>query len=410
MGRPFRLWCRSWQRAASTVVLVSTTVAGAAMSSFVAATPAHGAPPRCATPSQEMVRDTPWTQRRLAPSRVWPLTRGEGVTVAIIDTGVDGAIRQLAGRVLPGIDIVNGTGPANTDCFGHGTFVAGIIAAQPQVGTGLAGIAPGVTILPVRQANDASDGTSSGLARAIRAATDAGARVVNISASAFFPNEELRLAVEYAADHDVVLVAAAANEAQSGNPKSYPAAYPQVIAVGSIGEDGQRSDFSEVGSFLDLVAPGVDVISLSRAGIGHLVDNGTSYASPFVSAVAALVRSYYPRLTAAQVKRRLELTADHPGTTLPDPELGWGVVNPYQAVTMVLPEEQGAKGTSGSLPPLSAIIVAAPDTTAPEQGVQAATYIVTGTVGACLLAYLLPRGTRRRWRARDQADPIAGER
>ena len=101
-----------------------------------------------------------------------------------------------------------------------------------------------------------------------------------------------------------------------GNPTAYPAAFPGVVAVGAVGQDGKRSQFSEVGTYLDLVAPGVDIVSLSRAGIGHMVDNGTSYATPFVAAVAALVRSYYPRLTALQVKRRMELTADHPGTAL----------------------------------------------------------------------------------------------
>ncbi|MGW1060579.1 type VII secretion-associated serine protease mycosin [Micromonospora rubida] len=352
---------------------------------------------RCTSPSQQLLPEVPWTHRRLDPPRVWPLTRGEGVLVAVVDTGVDATVPQLAGRVRPGTDVVNRVGSANDDCYGHGTFVAGIIAAQPRSGTGMVGLAPGATILPVRQANGPSDGTASTLARSIRVAVDAGASVINVSASSFFPNEELRAAVEYAAGRDVLLVAAVANEAQQGNPVAYPAAYPQVLAVGSVGPDGRRSEFSEVGAYLDLVAPGVDVVSLSRAGAGHLVDSGTSYATPFVAAAAALVRSYHPRLTAAQVKRRLELTADHPGTALPDPQLGWGVVNPYQAVTALLAEEHDR---AAPLPPatLGPIRQASDGAGGEDRAIEFAltAAVLAGLAG--LVAYLIPLGIRRGWR------------
>lgn len=361
--------------------------------------PAYAAPvARCTMPSQKRLPEVPWTHHRLAPQRVWPLSKGEGVLVAVIDTGVDAGVPQLAGKVRRGLDVVDGVGGADDDCYGHGTFVAGIIAAQPAPGTGMVGLAPGVTILPIRQANGPTDGTAASLARAIRAAVDANASVINVSASSFFPNEELRSAVEYAADQDVLLVAAVANEAQQGNPTAYPAAYPQVLAVGSVGPDGKRSEFSEVGSYLDLVAPGVDVVSLSRAGTGHLVDSGTSYATPFVAATAALVRAYYPRLTAAQVKHRLEVTADHPGTALPDPQVGWGVVNPYQAVTAVLPEEHDAATVRAVPGPIGQITTAAPDGTSRDAALEftLTAVVVAGLVG--LSAYLIPHGIRRGWR------------
>src|SRR5439155_23371698 len=124
-------------------------------------------------------KSVPWTIQRLGVSRAWELTKGDGVTVAVIDTGVDASVPQLSGHVLPGTDVVNGGGAANNDCLGHGTFVAGIIAAQPKQGTGVVGVAPGVNILPIRQANNASDGTAAGLARSIRLAADAGAKVAN---------------------------------------------------------------------------------------------------------------------------------------------------------------------------------------------------------------------------------------
>jgi subtilisin family serine protease len=254
----------------------------------------------------------------------------------------------------------------------------------------------------VRQANDAQDGTSAGLAKAIRVAVDGGARVINVSASAFLPNDDLRQAVDYASARDVVLVASASNEAQAGNPKAYPAAYPQVIAVGSIGQDGQRSEFSEVGNYLSLVAPGVNIVSLSRGGRGHLTDNGTSYATPFVTAVAALVRSYYPRLSAAQVKRRLELTADHPGTTLPDPQLGWGVVNPYNAITMVLPGADGGPGAAPAPPrPAGPIVRSVTDSRARDLALIFVAALLGAGVVVSVLAYALPRGAQRGWQAWD---------
>lgn len=351
----------------------------------------------CTPPSTDIAREVPWAQERLSPDRVWPLTRGEGVTVAVIDTGVDAKATPLEGRVLPGVDIVGGGGRADDDCFGHGTFVAGIIGAERLVGTGVHGIAPDVKILPVRQANDSSDGTASGMAAGIVAAVDGGADVVNISASSFFPTKALEDAVKYAAANDVLIVTAASNEAEAGNPRAYPAAYPQVMSVGAIDRDGNRSEFSETGDFLDVVAPGVDIIGLSRGGRSHIQDSGTSYAAPFAAGVAALVRAYHPDLSARQVKRRIELTADHPGTRLPDPAMGWGVVNPWAAVTTELPEERGSlavpSGASAINPPKPPV----PDTWARDNALRLGAALGLVATIAVTLALALPRGRRRGW-------------
>src|SRR5262249_40071718 len=215
---------------------------------------------RCAPPATIVVRQVPWAQQRLVPQRAWKLSRGDGVTVAVIDSGVDARVPQLAGHVLSGVDVVgsvtfNGAvvgrgGRADSDCLGHGTFVASIIAAQPVAGIGFAGIAPGALILPVRQTNSGQDGTGSGMAAAIRAATDRGAKVINISAASSIPSQLLADAVTYAQQHDVLIVAAADNQAKEGDPRSYPASYPGVVAVGSIDQKGKRSDFSETGDFI----------------------------------------------------------------------------------------------------------------------------------------------------------------
>jgi len=376
----------------------STTAAPAAPVAPPLDDPAGAGSRQCTPGSDEVVHAKPWHQDRMAAVRAWDLTRGKGVTVAVIDSGVQRDVPQLAGQVLPGFDVVNGRGTGDTDCSGHGTFVAGIIAARQVPGIGFTGVAPAVKILPIRQSNEANDGTAGGMAKAIRLAVDAGATVVNISSSSFFDSPELRAAAEYAARKDVLIVAAAANEAAEGNPKSFPASYPGVVAVGAVDENGKRTDFSETGDFIDLVAPGKDVISLAARGKGHLVGQGTSFATPFVAGTAALVRSYYPALTAPQVKRRLELTADHPGTRLPDPQLGFGVVNPLGAVSSVIPDEGDvAAPAAPQRVPLPGA-VARKDT-----GSRTFALLFTaGSLGlaalAALVAALVPHGRRRGWR------------
>ncbi|NJC72031.1 type VII secretion-associated serine protease mycosin [Planosporangium thailandense] len=355
--------------------------------------PDASGPRDCLPGAQTVYRPAPWAQQRLAPQRLWSLTRGGGVTVAVVDSGVDGGVRQLAGKVSAGVD-VRTRQRADSDCVGHGTFVAGLIAASPVDGTGFAGLAPGVRILPVR-VTTAADGRSADLARGIRDAADAGAKVINVSIAAEQPSAELEAAVAYAAGRDAVVVAAVANQKQSGNPRTYPAAYPSVVAVGAVDRGDAPASFSESGSYVDLAAPGVDMVSLGPRGNGHLQGSGTSFAAPLVAATAALVRSYHPRLSAAQVRHRLEVTADHPGRAVPDPELGWGVVNPYAAVTSVLPEESGPVRSAAAAP-----VVVPP--TPPRAGMTARTvaFAVAGAVavgvGVVWLCLLL--GPRRRRR------------
>ncbi|GAA4531792.1 S8 family serine peptidase [Amycolatopsis samaneae] len=357
-------------------------------------------PPRITDPS------VPWAQRQLAPERVWPLTNGAGVTVAVVDTGVDGSVPQLrGGTVLRGIDTTKpDRGPADNDCYGHGTFVAGIIAAAPVNGTGYAGMAPGVQILPVRCAttdDPKKEGalTPEGMALGIRAAVDGGARVINVSASTAEQNAQLAAAVDYAASHDVVLVASAANSAKKGDPVTYPAAYPSVIAVGAVDEAGQHAEFSQTGPFVSLVAPGVNVLGLGPGGPGHWQGQGTSYSAPFVAGAAALVRAYRPTLSAAQVKHRLLTTAAHPAAQLPDPALGWGTVNPMAAVTAVLPEEGAAGQPAAVVPPDARGVGATPRD---ELGPVLAVVGVIGAGCVALAAVLLTRlyrsGRRRGWR------------
>jgi membrane-anchored mycosin MYCP len=380
-------------------------VSAAALLAGLPVTAAHADVPagtRCDLPPTKTIADRPWAQQRLDFERVWPLTRGGGVLVGVVDTGVDGNQPLLRDHVLAGSDVKNG-GAANTDCVGHGTLVAGIIAGQQEPGMGFAGVAPDARIFPVRQANTTADGTTGDLANGIDAAVAAGARVINVSIVSDENSTAVRDAVTNALSHDVVLLAAAGNDFGRGNPTEYPAAYPGVLAVGAIDANDQRAQFSGTDSNVAIVAPGSNVTGPGAGGAGLVTaQNGTSYATPFVAGVAALVRAYHPELTAAQVIHRIEVTADHPAASrLPDPQLGWGVVNPYAAVTAVLPEEHGAHPATAPVRRLSEPASPVVDHTplvialaAAGGAVVLAGLIVTG-------AALLPRGRRRGWRPGD---------
>jgi membrane-anchored mycosin MYCP len=335
---------------------------------------------------------TPWAQQVLDYQAAWRFSEGSGVTVAVIDSGVD-ASPQLSGRVIVGPTLAAApAGPAAGDCVGHGTSVAGIIAAAPIPGVSFAGVAPRATILSVKVTNSEADVTASAVEQAIYDAVGDGASVINLSL-ALPDTPALRDAVTYALDRDVVVVASAGNDTpDSGAGPFYPAAYPGVLSVGAVDSSGTLADFSAVKTPVDVTAPGVDITS-TFPGAYLSGQDGTSFATAFVSGIAALVRARYPRLSAAQVVTRIEETADGaagPGT-------GNGLVNPVQAVTAVLPARlASARAAAG--PGRVAI-----DRAAPAGGASAAAMAVTaGAFGAAALVVaagvVIPAGRRRRWR------------
>ncbi|TDC69446.1 type VII secretion-associated serine protease mycosin, partial [Micromonospora sp. KC606] len=347
----------------------------------------------------------PWAQRRYAPERLAPLAGGAGVTVAVIDSGVDRRHPQLRDQVLDGADFLDPGGDGSRDCAGHGTGVASIIAAGPAEGVAFTGLAPGARVLPVRVSEQqVVEGRESGrtvgaadFARAIRWAVDHDADVLNLSVVLYADDPAVREAVAYAVRRDVVVVAAAGNLHGSGDPRPYPAAYEGVLGVGAIGPDGSRADFSQTGPYVDLVAPGSDVL-MAAPGQGHRRAEGTSYAAPFVAATAALVRQYRPDLTAAQVARRIVDTAD----PAPGDGYGAGVLNPYRAVT----DTDAAPAVVSRVP--SALPADRPDPgllarRARRAAARDRALLVAGVTGgaiaaAVLLALVLPRGARRGWR------------
>ncbi len=216
------------------------------------------------------------------------------VIVAVLDTGVDRAHEDLAGaNILDGYDAVAQSAGVFEDTDGHGTAVTGLIAAAADNGIGTAGVAHGVTVMPIRVSNDANRIYSSDLISGIRFAADAGADILNLSFGGYTYSAAEYDAVSYALDKGCILIAAAGNDGQTAQAEMpiYPAAYDGVISVGSCTTGGTRSLFSQNNNTVDVLAPGEDLLLLAIGETGYRTDSGTSYSAAIVSGVAALALS-----------------------------------------------------------------------------------------------------------------------
>ncbi|MFB6720126.1 type VII secretion-associated serine protease mycosin [Kribbella sp. NPDC056345] len=393
--------------------IAAGTIAGWLAICALAVPAAHAGPPRGACsnpePGRPAIRPLPWAQDLLEPERVWPQTIGAGVTVAVIDSGVDADQPQLRGRTLPGRDFyLVGQLPGNYDCASHGTAVAGIIAAAPTTGIGFHGVAPGVKILPVRVTDrEAAEGESSRtvdpdvLARGIVYAVDQGAKVINLSMAGSQNRRQVRQAVAYAVRKDVVVVASVGNRQsnQAESLPSYPASYPGVLGVGAIDIAGARAGGSQAGSYVDLVAPGDGVLSTSRV-TGHMYVSGTSFAAPFVSATAALVRAAWPKLTAPQVIERLRATATPARGGAGSAAYGAGIVDPYRAVTEGMPSRTVAVPAAAPAVPDVQELAAAAWRQRTGDGARGMTILAVATAALLtVLGGILVAGRRRGWLA-----------
>jgi type VII secretion-associated serine protease mycosin len=342
------------------------------------------------------VPDEPWAQQRYQLARLSGIADGSGITVGVVDSGVDAGTAQLHGALLSGADELEPPGNGQLDCVGHGTAVASIIAAAPVAGVRFAGVAPGASILPVRATERESvdgqtsgrPGTVTGLASGIAFAVDHGATVLNLSLVLADDDPVLRHAIAYAQAHDVLVIAAAGNGHQSTgtDPVTYPAGYPGVLGVGAIDRAGNRTGSSPVGSYVDIVAPGAEVLA-DAPGSGLASLDGTSFATAFVSGTAALIRQAYPDLTASSVASRILATAD-PAPAGPSSGYGAGILNPYRAVTE---QPTTTTGTGNRAPVHVAATTAHPQPDTPAR--RLALYGVLATL-------LLTAGTAlvRRWR------------
>ncbi|MGH3728457.1 MAG: type VII secretion-associated serine protease mycosin [Micromonosporaceae bacterium] len=292
--------------------------------------------------SADAIRDQQWHLSFLKAQKLHAITEGHGVTVAVVDTGVDPKHPDLTGNVANGADFAppaaDGDGQLDTD--GHGTAMASLIAGHGHGQgwrDGVLGLAPEATILPVRHqaANLRGQGDTSA---AITWAVDHGADVINLS----FVGAGVEGAVSYALNRDVVVVAGAGNVANGDTTVKAPARYPGVIAVSGTDKEGRFNDVSAKGPEVTVAAPAVDIMAASAGdGDPYSAGGGTSNSTALVSAAAALIRAKYPKLDAPNVIQRLIATADDKGPKGHDDKYGFGVIDPLKALTAKVPEVRG---------------------------------------------------------------------
>lgn len=385
--------------------------------------------------------DKPWPNDYLQLAEAQKFATGAGVTVAVIDTGVNGSPRVPA---EPGGDFVDQAGNGMSDCDSHGTLTASIIAGRAAPTDGFIGVAPNARILSLRQTSEAfqpvgarqdpndpnttqTAGSLRSLARAVVHAANLGAQVINISEAACYkitrPIDETGLgaAINYAVNvKNAVVVAAAGNTGQdcTQNPPPDPAAptdprgwqqvqtvvspawyAPLVLTVGSINDNGQPSNFSMSGPWVGAAAPGANITALGYDGQpvnalqgqdGPIPIGGTSFSAAYVSGLAALLRQRFPDLTPAQIMNRITATARHPGGGV-DNYVGAGVIDPVAALTWDVPD--GPADIPYRVKQLPAPVYAPP----PDRG--PITWVVVTGAGLALvlgIAALTRRALRRR--------------
>ncbi|MEU0107444.1 type VII secretion-associated serine protease mycosin [Streptomyces sp. NPDC006251] len=300
-----------------------------------------------ATAHADGIRAQQWALDAMHTQEAWQTTKGAGVTVAVLDTGVEADHPDLVGNVLPGKDLVRfGAEPGDRAWARHGTAMAGIIAGHghgPGNADGVMGIAPEAKILPVRVILEDGDPSrakarstrGNALAEGIRWAADHGADVINLSlgddSASAHPEPSEDQAIQYALKKGVVVVASAGNGGEKGDRISYPAAYPGVIAATAVDRAGTRASFSTRRWYATVSAPGVDVV-IADPDHKYYEGWGTSAAAAFVSGAAALVKAAHPGLTPAQIKKLLEDTARDAPVDGRDDSRGFGFVDPAAAI------------------------------------------------------------------------------
>jgi type VII secretion-associated serine protease mycosin len=304
----------------------------------------------------DKIRNDQWQVSYLELAKAHQISQGEGITVAVVDSGIDPNHPDLTGNVLTGFDVVTGgSGNGWGDADGHGTGMAGLVAAHGHGAgndDGALGVAPKAKILPVRIDTGSGNGAGDAMAIAVDEAVKRGAKIISISITtdnrAYDP-------IQKAIKAGVIVVASVGNR-----PKAHfigdPALYPGVLAVGATGKDGNVADVSVRGRAVALVAPGVDIVSTSKNG-KYRIGTGTSPSTAIVAGAAALVWSKYPQLTGPQVIDHLTRTAVDKGSPGRDDEYGFGVVDvvtalntaPSTASASVTPTSQAA--TSGPSTP-----------------------------------------------------------
>jgi type VII secretion-associated serine protease mycosin len=271
-------------------------------------------------------------------SDVWPVTKGAGVTVAVLDTGVNAALPELSGAVLKGEDSAGGKTDGRKDLDeqedGHGTGMAALIAGQGGGRTGFMGIAPAAKILPIHDAARLGDkyGLYESYARGIRFAVDHGAKVINFSQGVTSVTMDqhcepgVQDAIAYAADHDVVVVASAGNTGNTTNWPELPASCAGVLTVGAIGPTLRPWVGTQRQPYVAVAAPGDRMPTIGKKGVLFTSGSGTSASAALTSGAIALIRSRNPHMPARTVVQRLIATAKPLGGSRWDSRTGYGAI------------------------------------------------------------------------------------
>ncbi|GHD83924.1 type VII secretion-associated serine protease mycosin [Salinibacterium amurskyense] len=308
----------------------------ASLASVLVATPAHA----------DAVRDQEYWLQEYGIEAAWKTTKGAGVTIAVIDTGVDGTVKELVGAVTGGTDFSgqgssNGQTPVGDDNPAHGTLVASLAAGRGTgTGAGVIGAAPAANILAISIGFTGGPISSDDqIAQAVRYAVDQGADVINLSLT----RETLDWPVSwdsaflYAMDNDVVVVAAAGNRGSGTTSVGAPATMPGVLTVAGVDVNGVASfNASTQGITIGVAAPSEDLVGVAPGG-SHVLWNGTSGATPIVAGIVALVRAAHPELDAANVINRIVATAHDTGAPGADAIYGFGLIDAEDAVNANVP-------------------------------------------------------------------------
>lgn len=292
--------------------------------------------------SADSIRDREYWLSQYGFTQVWSTTKGTGVKVAIIDTGIDGSVADLSGAVVGGTDMsglgsADGQTPVGEDSE-HGTMVASVLAGRGTGGnSGVIGVAPEADLLSVSVAFGDSEATKSNdeqIADGVRWAVDNGAQVINMSLTRNTRDwpESWDEAFQYAFDHDVVVVAAAGNRGSGTDEVGAPATIPGVLTVAGVDRNEDASfDASSQGITIAVSAPSEQIVGVTPSG-GYVQWSGTSAAAPIVSGMVALVRAAHPELDANNVIQRVIATATAKSDVVPSPIYGFGLINPPGAV------------------------------------------------------------------------------
>jgi hypothetical protein len=313
------------------------------------------------TPNDTYYASYQWHLPKISAPAAWDITTGNSSPViAVVDTGVNASHPDLNGKIIAGYDYANNDSDP-TDDAGHGTEVSGTAAALGNNGIGVAGVAFANRVLAVKVLSSSGSGSYSAIVNGITYAADHGARIINLSLGGTSSSSSLQSAIDYAWNKNIVIVAAAGN-AGTSTPQ-YPAACRNVVAVSATDSNDALASFSSYGSNVALAAPGVNIATTSMDG-GYASVAGTSFSSPIVSGVVALMSSVNPQLSNAQLVDLLKKNTDDLGAAGYDVYYGSGRVNAYKAVTAA----QQALQTSDTTAPTTSI-------TSPANG-----NVVSGTV------------------------------